>query len=132
MSKREASPACVHLRKPGEFRCVYTLGKRFDGHLMSAFIHPNNLPHHRFGITASRKAVGNAVARNRSKRLLREAFRLNAARLDEFQTKYDWVLNAKRRLVGVKLSEPLAEFQKIIANAAKIERSNKPTLVGEP
>ncbi len=122
MTAREASPAFTRLRLPAEFRHVYDRGKRYDGHLMSAFVHPNDLPHHRIGITASRKAIGNAVARNRAKRLLREAFRLNYPNLDELQVKYDFVLNARRRLLLVKLSEPLEEFRRIVADAVKHER----------
>ena len=89
---------------------------------MTAFVHPNGLSHHRLGITASRKATGNAVERNRSKRLLRETFRLSNAALDVLQIEYDWVINAKRSLLCVKVVASLDEFQKIIARVAMDER----------
>jgi ribonuclease P protein component len=108
----------THLRNSGEFQRVYAFGKRYDGRLMTVFVLPNNLPYHRFGLTASRKAIGNAVERNRSKRLLREVFRLSQMELDRLPLKYDWVLNARRSLLGVKVMTPLEEFQRIIANAA--------------
>lgn len=114
----------IHLRSSEDFRQVYRCGKRYDGHLMTAFIEPNGLPHHRFGVTASRKAIGNAVERNRSKRLLRQTFRLSDSTLDQMQTKYDWVLNAKRSLLKVKVAASLEEFQKIIARAASDEAGN--------
>lgn len=86
-----------------------------------AFVHPNGLAHHRLGITASRKALGDAVHRNRAKRLLREAFRLSSNPLGSLSVKYDWVLNAKRGLLDVKVARPLEEFQKIVSRVASDE-----------
>ena len=111
----------THLRASDEFRRVYASGRRYDGRLMTAFVHPNDLQHHRLGVTASRKAIGNSVERNRAKRLLREAFRLSSHELDRLTLKYDWVLNARRSLLSVKLAAPLEEFQKIIVRAANDE-----------
>jgi ribonuclease P protein component len=89
---------------------------------MTAFVCPNGLEHHRFGITASRKAVGNAVNRNRSKRLLRETFRHSETVMECTKLKYDWVINARRSLLAVKVEGPLAEFQKILARVRSDER----------
>jgi ribonuclease P protein component len=88
---------------------------------MTAFVQPNGLEHHRLGITASRKAVGNAVERNRSKRLLRETFRQSGTAMGGAGLKYDWVLNAKRSLLSVKVAVPLEEFQKILARVRRDE-----------
>jgi ribonuclease P protein component len=115
----------AHLRASAEFRRVYAEGRRYDGRLMTAFVHPNDLQHHRLGITASRKATGNAVERNRAKRLLRETFRLSEVELGHLQLKYDWVLNAKRSLLREKVSAPLEEFQRILVRAASDENRVK-------
>jgi ribonuclease P protein component len=114
-------PKHLHLRSSGDFRRVYAHGRRYDGSLMTAFVQPNGLGHHRLGITASRKAVGNAVERNRSKRLLRETFRQSGTAMEGAGLKYDWVLNAKRSLLKVKVAVPLEEFQRILARVRRDE-----------
>jgi ribonuclease P protein component len=114
----------AHLRSSGDFRRVYARGSRYDSRLMTAFVQPNGLEQHRFGITASRKAIGNSVERNRSKRLLRESFRLSQEDLDGLKGKYDWVLNARRSLLRVKSVASLEEFKAIVARVAINEQSD--------
>lgn len=110
-----------NLRDSEEFQHVYKNGKRYDGALITVFVIENQSAHHRLGVTASRKALGKAVQRNRAKRLLREAFRSNEEFLQTLATSYDWVLNAKSRMLSEKLRGPASEFQQIIEKVKKVE-----------
>lgn len=63
----------------------------------------------RLGITAS-KAVGNAVARNRAKRLVREAFRLDPELLP---AGLDLVVLVRAGAPGLSLAQVQAEWAKV-------------------
>jgi ribonuclease P protein component len=101
---------------------VYERGRRFDGALMSVFVLENGSEGHRFGVTASRKMSKSAVMRNRAKRLLRETFRLSDPELSGLLKKYDWVVNARRSLLVVKVAAPMKEFRAIVARLGEEER----------
>jgi ribonuclease P protein component len=110
-----------YLRDTGEFQHVYRNGKRYEGVFITAFVIENQELNHRLGVTASKKALGKAVQRNRAKRLLRETFRANEALLRELAKNYDWVLNAKAAILSQKLDAPRQEFEGIIEKVGRLE-----------
>ena len=64
------------LRKRTEYLTVSQLGRKVQSQHFLAYYRPNNENASRLGITVT-KRIGNAVARNRIKRIVREYFRLN-------------------------------------------------------
>jgi ribonuclease P protein component len=62
------------LRNGGEFERVFRKGTRLDGPLFLLVALENGHGRTRLGLAASRR-IGQATARNRAKRLLRESFR---------------------------------------------------------
>ncbi|NLM75797.1 MAG: ribonuclease P protein component [Clostridiaceae bacterium] len=63
------------LTKNKEFNRVYTKGKYSASRNLVVYALPNNLNAVRIGITTSKK-IGNAVTRNRMRRLIRENLRI--------------------------------------------------------
>jgi len=81
-------------------------------------------PPTRLGITVTRK-IGNAVARNRIKRLVREVFRQHRERLP---AGLDLVFIAKHQAAGVEFAAVLADFEALTRRdlTSTRRRSSKP------
>jgi ribonuclease P protein component len=70
------------LSRKKEFEEVFAKGKRLSDANLILYVHPNALGYPRLGLVVSAR-FGNAVRRNRFKRLMREAFRLNKKNIPE-------------------------------------------------
>ena len=79
------------LRTNREFGQVYSRGTRLHGRGFTLIHTPNTLEYNRLGISI-RKKTGTAVRRNRIKRIMREAFRLNR---HDFPARSDIVLTVR-------------------------------------
>jgi ribonuclease P protein component len=66
----------LRLRSKPQFDAIYASGRRLDDRFFGLRIKPNDLGHARIGLTVAIKTAGNAVIRNRLRRLVRESFRL--------------------------------------------------------
>ena len=71
------------LLRRAEFVSLSKFGKRIQNRYFIAFIAKGKTDRSRIGITITKK-VGHAAARNRIKRIVREYFRQNRQRLEEF------------------------------------------------
>lgn len=79
------------IKKNSQFKYIYNRGKSFADPNLVLYIVRNNKNTLRLGITVSKK-IGNAVIRNRVKRLIRESFRLSRHR---FKYGYDIIFVAR-------------------------------------
>ena len=125
VKRSNALPKRSRLSARAQFQKVYAEGQRYDGRLMAAFLRRNELDHHRLGVTASTKAVGKSVDRNRARRLLRELFRRSANELNGLGHRYDWVINAKRSVLSSREELRFAEFRRIVEQVARDERDSE-------
>jgi len=68
------------VHKP-QFDLVYQTGRKIGDQYFLVLAKPNDLSQARLGLSVSARSVGNAVNRNRIKRIIRDSFRINSPRL---------------------------------------------------
>ncbi len=93
-----------------EFGAVYNKGKSVGDRYVVLFYKKNGLPYTRTGFLASKK-VGNAVMRNRARRLMKESVRL----MDPLPAGYDIIFIARNTIEG----KSCKEVQRSIASAVR-------------
>ncbi|MCR5110303.1 MAG: ribonuclease P protein component [Ruminococcus sp.] len=84
-----------------DFLTLYKKGKYSASKYSVIYVRPNGRPYNRLGITAGKK-VGNAVCRNRAKRLIRLAYREAEA---ELPVGMDIVIVARSLICNIKSTE---------------------------
>lgn len=111
--QRYTFPRSRRITNAKEFRAIYDAGINVNVGPLRVHAHPNQLGYPRLGLAVSRR-VGNAVIRNRAKRMLREAFRLAQHELPQHPHAYDLVISVRphRPL-------PLDQYRRLLLDAAK-------------
>jgi ribonuclease P protein component len=66
----------LRLRSKPQFDAIYATGRRIDDRFFALRVKPNEIGKPRLGLAVAVKTAGNAVVRNRLRRLVRESFRL--------------------------------------------------------
>ena len=97
------------------FRRLYHTAGFADSYLV-LYARRNRLGENRVGITVSKK-LGHAVVRNRTRRRLREIYRLNEAR---FQPGWDIVVVARTRAVEAPFEKLTASYLALAAKAGAL------------
>lgn len=94
-----------------QFDAVYQRGSKLGDSCFLVLVKPNDLSFARLGLSVSARTVGNAVNRNRIKRVIRTSFRLNASQLPAV----DIVINTRpgaRDATNAVLAERLMQHWK--------------------
>ncbi|MBQ3004344.1 MAG: ribonuclease P protein component [Clostridia bacterium] len=94
-------PKINTLKKNGYFRRAYARGKSFTDPALVTYVIKNGAGIRRIGITTGRK-LGNAVERNRCKRIIKAAYMMLDDRL---KSGYDIVFVARHRTVYKKSTD---------------------------
>jgi len=105
-----------------DFKRVFDQGDNVVGKLMVVWIGEGGGEGLRLGVVASKRTFRRAVDRNRAKRLLREAFRLNHA---HFKANHDLVVVARRRILDARCQEVEREFVRLLRRAKMPEVPGK-------
>ena len=106
-------PAHKRLRRKSEFDAAYARGRRFGNGFFAVTASSNDKHGARLGMAVAVRTAGNAVERNRIRRIIRESFRLHQHALPPV----DLVVSARptaRGAPGAELHASLAALWKAI------------------
>lgn len=92
---------------------VYSTGKSYANRMMVLYVLPKTGGTRRIGFAAG-KRLGNAVVRNRVKRLMRETYRLNQDKLAEG---VDLIIIGRQSIVNVKQPDIVRAFLSLCQKA---------------
>jgi len=107
------------LRRRVEFQRVFDTGFRVHARFLTLVVSPSPAGSARLGIVASRK-LGNAVQRNRAKRLIREIFR----QVNDPRPALDVVVIPRRELFDAAYTTLEADFRNAFTRcASRLQRS---------
>jgi ribonuclease P protein component len=116
MAGSRAYPKSVRLRRRREFLALQRHGKRRHTPSFVILQAPAATPGSRLGITVSSR-VGNAVVRNRVKRLVREVFRV---RRQALQGAFDIVVIAKPDAATISHAQAATELEHALGVAPRV------------
>ena len=103
----------VKIKESYEFRRAYAKGKCYVCPFMVVYCFKNRYNKTRLGITAGKK-IGNAVKRNRAKRVITAAVR---ECLPQINSGYDFIIVARQRILSVKSNVASAALLKLLKSA---------------
>lgn len=113
----------VAIKEAGVFRQMYAKGRSLARPCIVVYWRRNRYGVNRLGLTAGKK-TGNAVKRNRAKRVMKEAYRLLEP---EIRTGYDIILVARTKTPHVPMVSVMREL-KAAFDKAEIYNSSHPSL----
>ena len=107
------------LTRTTDFERVRRFGKSYAHPLIVLIAIPNEMSHSRFGVGAGR-SIGNAVQRNRAKRIIRETIR---PLIPHISAGWDLVILARRPIVNIKFSEIRLALTSLLTQAELLEKT---------
>jgi ribonuclease P protein component len=112
-------PRASRIKQGGGFARARAEGRRVVcGCLIANVLARSEGSAHRLGVVTSKK-IGNAVARSRARRLLRETFRLHQ---HDFKHPLDLVLVARPSITGKKFAQVEVDFLRALRQARVDDR----------